>query len=92
MKKVGKRDYDYPAGRILSYKNVKTMPDGWVDATLYLPADYDLVQIRTEQGIKTGWHDNYKWDGEMISGDKKILAWRKLRSDRDYSRKEAWDL
>lgn len=75
MIKVGSRD---PVTRkLIGYKSIQYDENGWADAKLYLPKDYDLQIIKTDDG-KTyrGWHTGKHWDG-LNFGDKKVLYWKR---------------
>jgi hypothetical protein len=77
MKKVGKyvfKDKD----KTLSYKTVVSDIDGWVDASKYLPADYDLMYLKIKNKPTThGWVFGTKWDGLKVQPDDEVLYWKK---------------
>jgi hypothetical protein len=80
--KVGLDDiYDKKTGkkRKLNYADVKYDADKWVDATKFLPADFDLVFIKSPSHIETisGWSIGRNWDGLHIKPEEKVLFWKK---------------
>lgn len=62
--------------RKLIYKDIPYDPDGWVDSDKYLPANYDLVLLKTDKNTITGWSTGIKWDGLKIE-EQKILYWKR---------------
>lgn len=79
MMKIGK---DLIPGRNkrspLSYKDVLHNPEEWIDANQYLPADYDLVDIKVKnRGIISGWSVGREWDGLRLSETDEVLFWKK---------------
>jgi len=63
--------------RKLSYRDVKFDPDGWSDAKLFLPADFDLVFIKTKEKTYSGWSTGSKWDGLKHKLDSEVLYWKR---------------
>ncbi len=60
-----------------TYKDVKYDSDKWADASLYLPADFDICSLKTEAGFsKRGWHTGTQWDGAAITDKDKIKYWK----------------
>lgn len=64
--------------RILNYPQVKYDLDGWADASVYLPKEFDLVYLRCEESNKTvrGWFCGKYWDGLRYK-DQKVLYWKR---------------
>lgn len=50
----------------------------WIDANIYLPLDYDLVDIKLENKIVKGWHALGKWDGLNFPKNAIVNFWRKI--------------
>ena len=62
------------------YNRVVSDDDGWADASKFLPADYDLCEIMTDEGKKNGWCHGRSWDGYKIEQGDKIISWRRVLS------------
>lgn len=85
MKYPPNGDYSLPSKqwKVFSYRDVKVDIDGWVDAELFLPGDYDLVYMKID-GKKSvvGWSHGTAWDGLHLKKDQEIRYWkRKLETD-----------
>lgn len=63
--------------RRAQYINCIYDEDGWADASKFLPADYDLVSIRTDTKQMVGWSYGHKWDGLNLKHNDKVLYWKK---------------
>lgn len=60
------------------YRDVFFDVNGWAKSTDYLPLDYDLVYVMTDNGRSySAWHTGQEWDGTKINPDMKIVAWRR---------------
>jgi len=62
---------------LYSYADVVVDAEGFADVTNYLPLEYDLCDLMTDQGTKAGWYSYGSWDGLRLNGTEKVLAWRK---------------
>ena len=64
--------------RLMTYADCKGDGDDWVDAAKFLPYDFDLVLLRTDQD-KTlpGWISASHWDGYRVTSDHKVLFWKR---------------
>ncbi len=53
--------------------------DGWVDANLYLPFDYDLVFAKVIGYTKSvvAWHGGGKWDGLHFIPGSIVKYWKR---------------
>jgi hypothetical protein len=61
-----------------AYSDVIYDHDGWVDATKYLPFDFDLVRVMTIEGRQySGWCIGKEWDGQKIKPEMNIILWKK---------------
>ncbi len=61
-----------------SYSQVKFDLLGWADANEYLPEDYDLVQLKTnEEKVYPGWIIGTKWEGYRVKDDLSVTHWRR---------------
>jgi hypothetical protein len=73
--------YDEKTGkkRKFTYSDVEYDADKWVDASKFLPADFDLVFIKSlsRKEAISGWSIGKKWDGLHIKPEEKILFWKK---------------
>lgn len=76
-KKIGV--FRFPeSNKLLNYKNVPSDYGGWVNASKFLPSDYDLVYLKVEgKPIMSGWLSMNKWDGLNINPEDKVLYWKK---------------
>jgi len=63
--------------RKFCYKDVEYDCDGWADASKYLPADFDLMYLKTADNIYNGWMSRSRWDGLKITGDDKVFFWKR---------------
>ena len=57
------------------YSDVKYDADGWAEAKKFMPADYDLVFMKTEKKTYNGWASGKIWDGLKIP-DEPVLYWK----------------
>lgn len=65
-----------------SYIHVNYDKNGWADATKYLPANYDLVLLKLENGkFCNGWLNVNTWDGLHLKPTDKVLYWRRKLED-----------
>lgn len=76
LKPSGKKRY--------SYKDVVHAENGWVNARLYLPADYDLmaVKVKGRNSILSGWCVGRNWEGGTLENQDEVLFWKKPAVDR----------
>ena len=65
--------------RKISYADIPYDEDGWVDSSKFLPADFDLVYLKSPNHIKTvsGWWSGKIWDGLNIAPDDEVLYWKR---------------
>ena len=50
--------------------------DGWIDASMYIPRNYQLVLLMTHKGaMKKGWWDGTEWDGFRLRDNDRIVSW-----------------
>jgi len=64
-----------------TYKKIEYDKDGWADATRYLPVDYDLCSLKVlgRRRVVHGWVCGWRWYGLRLSGDERVLFWRKCK-------------
>jgi hypothetical protein len=82
-RKVGLKypPYDKHYDPTFSYVHVKTDIDGWADASVYLPADYDLVILKVEgKNPYFGWFSGTTWDGLKHKEGDKVISWKREQS------------
>ena len=72
VKQVGKI-YD---GKKLSYKALKYSPAGWINASVFLPLEFDLCTLKTQKGKCPGWHTGGVWVGLKLKKNDKVIAWK----------------
>ncbi len=80
MLKVGKDPFIDKNGRQrhLSYADIETDNEKWVDCSKYLPEDFDLVFLKLESGrTRKGWLSGNSWDGAKIKSKDKVLYWKR---------------
>ncbi len=63
--------------RTFGYRNVVYDDDGWADASLFYPHNYDLLYLKTSDGLKSGWKCPNRWDGLKIGAQEKVLLWKR---------------
>jgi len=82
--KVGKSKTPGPYPKKLGYRHLPYDVDGWVNASKYLPEDYDLVTMRLKNGeYKFGWSVGDVWDGAQIDGNEEVIAWKRKGEDKE---------
>lgn len=91
MIKVGEAKEEIKKSPRYSYYDVQFNEDGWADAQLYLPADYDLLTLIVRgRGKVSGWSVGHFWDGGNLRKQDKVLFWKRQAADRmhasDYMR------
>ena len=72
VKQVG-RIYD---GKKLSYKALKYSPAGWINASRFLPLEFDLCTLKTQKRKSPGWHTGGVWFGLKLKKNDKVIAWK----------------
>lgn len=65
--------------RKFSYFDIKYDPDKWADASKFLPADFDLVNLKILNRKKyvPAWSNGDKWDGANFRQGYKVLYWKR---------------
>lgn len=75
--KVGK-DFVQGTEKKVAYKDVYKNVNEWVNASKYIPIDYDLVMVRLSNGDLTyGWAQGSTWQGVLITPETRVIAWKK---------------
>lgn len=74
VKKVGKL-YEN-SKRAFCYIDIEANKKEWIDASKFLPSDFDLCHCRTKNKIVPGWYTGFCWDGLQIKPDDEILEWK----------------
>jgi hypothetical protein len=60
-----------------NYRNIKYDKNGWANAEEYLPDQFDLCFIKTENNrVLKGWHTGQIWDGLNVNHTHKIKYWK----------------
>ena len=68
-----------------SYKDVHYDLEGWAEASKYLPEDYDLVYLKTEnKKVIPGWSIGKSWDGLRLKPEHKISHWKRKPEGEDH--------
>lgn len=76
--KVGRERIRGPKPRFFAYRDIPYLLDGWVDASKYLPADFDLVYLELKDKPDTcGWSTGNSWDGATVKPTDKIIRWKR---------------
>jgi len=77
---IHKVDRMYEMGekrRKFSYNDIPHSVLDWVDVSIYLPADFDLVELKlSDEKIIRGWHTGHHWDGLRLKHGQEIKFWR----------------
>lgn len=77
MKKVGLIEKIGSKHRF-SYSQVKYDDFGWAEAEVYLPLDYDLVEVKNEENkVNSAWVIGIEWDGYRLKNNTKVTHWRR---------------
>jgi hypothetical protein len=80
--KVG---FSYPVGdkrRKFSYRDVHYDEDGWAETIWFLPGDFDLSWLQTDDGvILPGWHTGHHWDGLNFKSSYNIVRWKRKEEE-----------
>lgn len=64
--------------RLLSYADLEGEGKEWIDASKFLPKDFELVLLKTDKGKeRPGWLSGRTWDGYRISQDDNVLFWKR---------------
>lgn len=91
--KVGRDKVTYMKGdeqkeRKFAYRDVEYDKYDWVDASKYLPADFDLMHMRTDKDkTYAGWHATNTWMGLRLPEDEKVLYWKRNQDDKHVAHK-----
>ena len=73
-------------GRVFAYRDVKSDEDGWVSPDQFLPEEFEIMSIQTEEGkIKKGWFSGLAWDGSRVKRTDKIIKWRRDLEEMDFA-------
>lgn len=84
MQKVGNKISEFPT-KHFSYNDIKYDEDGWADARLFHPLDYDLLYLKIEGKNEhvRGWCSGNVWDGLKYKTGDKVLFWKRSVHDLD---------
>lgn len=65
-------------GKLWQYGDCEKDYDGWVDATTWLPEDFDLLDLKTDitKTVK-GWWTGHNWDGYRLPEKAKVHYWKR---------------
>lgn len=65
--------------RKFSYFDIHYDADKWVDVSKFLPADFDLVNLKilNRQKEVPAWANGDKWDGANFRHGYKVLHWKR---------------
>lgn len=66
----------------ITYTTVPKDYDGWVDASLYLPQDYDLILMRVDRKSYKctfpGWWNGGSFDGAEYRDGDIVKLWKRI--------------
>lgn len=84
MRKVGDTN-DLSHEKTLTYPMVTYDADGWADASLFHPIDYDLLylKLKGKKGVIRGWCSGNHWDGLKMQDGDKVVYWKKVKHDEE---------
>lgn len=61
----------------VGYKNLPKDGEGWINASTYLPIDYELVCLKLVSGVvRNGWWGERKWFGLRLKPKEKVYQWK----------------
>ncbi len=65
--------------RKVNYLDVHYDEDKWVDATKFLPEDFDLLYLKLSniKKVLPGWSNGKQFEGANIPKDSKVLYWKR---------------
>lgn len=64
--------------KTFSYCHIPNIKNGWIDVSEYLPVDFDLCLLKTDNNkILTGWYNEYEWDGLNVDDEHVIKFWKR---------------
>lgn len=67
-----------------SYKDVKYDNNGWADASVDFPANYDLVYMKIkDKNSIAGWISINQWMGLRLKPSDKVIGWKRKPEDED---------
>ncbi len=53
----------------------------WNDVKEYLPADYDLIWLKTDKGnVMKGWLSHKTWDGMKLEENEIVKYWKLIEN------------
>lgn len=62
----------------LDYADLKYDHHGWIDVRICLPADCDLVTVKTARGIQlNAWIIGDRWEGIRMKRVDIVTAWKR---------------
>lgn len=65
-----------------NYSKVKFDADGWADAKVYSPIDFDLCILKIkDKNNKIGWKSGSSWDGLKMEDLDEVLYWKKQKEE-----------
>lgn len=64
---------------VIKYTDLPGSFPSWQDPCTYRPMPFDLVEIQTPRGIKSGWWTGNKWMGVRLRKEDTIISWKKSR-------------
>jgi hypothetical protein len=68
-------------GKKVTYKDFKYDYGGWADSSKYLPGDYDLCFLKTEEKTLPGWHTGISWDGLNVPENLVVKYWKRKEGE-----------
>lgn len=68
--------------RHITYRDVKFDSNGWADASLFIPPDYELMHLKTSlKRTIPGWAVGHNWDSYRIKDGEQVLFWKRNFAD-----------
>jgi hypothetical protein len=63
----------------VGYQDVPYDKDGWADASLFLPREFDLVRLKTSTNKEVnGWLSTTMWDGLKLKKSDQVVGWKRM--------------
>lgn len=85
MQKVGSKISE-TSKKVFTYLMCEYDENGFVDASKYLPIDFDMLLLECEKdSLKFncyGWYTGHNWDGLRYNNEK-VLRWKKKHNSDD---------
>jgi hypothetical protein len=66
--------------QVYKYSDIARMKqqdiEGWVDPVQWLPYPYDILYLKLEKKVITGWWSGGHWEGLRLQPTDQVLYWK----------------